>query len=119
MNIHEKIKEVAEYFKAKIISGDFEFKSCRDCIATVVIDEKYEFLLWINNDHKEDFSIHFGSMFWDYTSELLRFKTQKERLTGWKQVKPYVEEYKKKVLKREKQKEFNRLKKELENYKKY
>ena len=116
MDIEEALKDVSNYFKQKIISGDFKFKSCRDCIATVVIDDKYTFELWIANNPKFDFG--FYSIGFGFTSlDSFNFKTEKERLLGWKQVEPHVDAYKQKVLVREKQKEINRLQKELDKLK--
>lgn len=114
MNIEDKLKDVADYFKHKIITGEFEFKTCGDYTATVLIDEKYEFQLWIANEPKNNFDFYDSSFILKNSSDFLKFRTQKERMAGWKQVKPHVQAYKNKVLKREKQKEFNRLKKELE-----
>jgi len=113
MNIEDKLKDVAAYFKHKIIKGEFEFKKCGEHTATVLIDEKYEFQLWIANEPKNNFDFY-DSSFILKNSDGLKFRTQKERLAGWRQVKPHVQAYKNKVLKREKQKAFNNLKKELE-----
>lgn len=114
MNIEETLNDVANYFKRKIIEGQFEFKKCGQHTATVLIDEKYEFELWIANDPKDNFDFYDSTSLPGELTQIFRFSTQKERLAGWKQIKPHVQSYKDKVLKREKQKEFNRLKKELE-----
>ena len=48
MKIQEKLKEVQEYFKAKLLSGEFEIISVRECVAVVVI-EGCIFSVWIAN----------------------------------------------------------------------
>jgi len=114
MNIEQTLNDVENYFKQKIIDGDFEFKKCGEHTATVLIDEKYEFQLWISNEPKNSFDFYDSSFIVKKSTDFMSFRTQKERLDGWRQIKPHVQAYKNKVLKREKQKEFNRLKKELE-----
>lgn len=109
--INKKLKEVSDYFKQKIIAGDFEFKSCCGRTATIIIDGKHEFTLWIANDQKNNFDYYSIEGF----PAFMRFRTQKERLSAWKQIKPYVRDYERQVIKREKQKQLNKLKKELES----
>lgn len=116
MDIKKALKDVSNYFKKKIISGDFEFKSCGDCTATVVIDDKYTFELWIANEPKFNFGFHsIGYGFASFDS--FNFETEKERLLGWKQVKPHVNAYRQKVLIREKQKQIDKLQKEIDKLK--
>jgi len=114
MEIDEKLKEIGNYFKQKVIDGSFEFVSSGAHTAEIIIDGKYHFNLWIANDPKGNFDFYDSYFLVNNSTEFMRFKTQKERMAGWKQIKPHVIKYKKTVLKREKQKEFNRLKKELE-----
>ena len=114
MDVEQMLNDVADYFKRKIIEGEFEFKNCNEYTATVLIDEKYELELWIANEPKNHFRLYYNNFIIKNNNGYLDFKNQKERLAGWKQVKPYVENYRKKVLKREKEKEINKLKKELE-----
>ena len=114
MNVEQKLKEVADYFKKKIIDGDFEFKSCGECTATITIDGKHDIKLWIANDPKYNFEIYDMTLITLNSNELLKFKTQKERLAGWRQVKKHVEAYRKEVLRKQKEEELERLKKELE-----
>jgi hypothetical protein len=114
MNIEDKIKEVAEYFRQKVLTGDYMFVSCSEHTAEILVDEKYKFSLWIANEPKMSFDFYEPNFLIEDPIELLTLKTQKERLQGWKHIKPYIKDHKNKVLKREKQKQFNRLKKELE-----
>ena len=114
MNIDEKLKDIGDYFKNKIISGEFEVISCSECTATVLIDVKYEFRLWIANEPKLHFRFYENTFITNNTLEFMKFKTQEERISGWEQVNSRVQDYRQNVLKIEKQEEFNRLKKELD-----
>lgn len=44
-----QIKEVQEYFKAKILDKDFEIKSIDEYIMTITIDGNYDFKIWLGN----------------------------------------------------------------------
>ena len=114
MNIDEKLKDIGDYFKNKIISGEFEVIDCDKCTVTVLIDEKHKFELWISNDPKIHFDFYDSSFILKKNTDFLSFKTQKERISGWEQVNSRVQAYRQNVLKIEKQEEFNRLKKELD-----
>ena len=45
----KKIKEIQEYFKNKLISGDYEILYADHYRIHVIIDSKYVFVLWIAN----------------------------------------------------------------------
>lgn len=47
--IHEKIEEVQEYFKSKLIAGDYEELRNDSYKLWVEIDGRYTFILWIAN----------------------------------------------------------------------
>ena len=113
-NIETELKNIAEYFQNKIIDGDFEFKSCGGCTATVLIDGKYEFKLWIANEPKNNFDFYNSNFISVDSVNLLCFKTQKKRLAGWKQIKPFVKKYRNEILLKEKQKELDALNKEIQ-----
>lgn len=113
MNIENHLKEIGNYFKAKVLAGDFEFIKCSIHTAEIKIDNKYTFELWIANEPKYDFRFYGISV---YTSNFdceFDFKNMKERLTGYSKVKKYIKEYSDTVLKKEKIAQFNKLKKEL------
>ena len=114
MNVTKKLQEVADYFKKKIIDGDFEFIKCDEYKATIKIDGEHEVKVWIANDPKYNFEIYDSALITRNSAELLKFKTQKERLAGWRQVKKHVEAYRNNILKKQKEEELERLKKELE-----
>lgn len=114
MDINKKLKDIADYFKKKILDGDFSFESCGQHTAIVMIDEKYRFKLWIDNDPKDFFNFYADNIITMGGNPHLKFKTQEERLRGWEKVKPSVEEYRKRVLITEKLSEIEELKKEIE-----
>ena len=115
--IEVKLTEIGDYFKHKIISGDFKFISCDEYTAKVIIDERHDFQLWISNDPKEHFNFYSSSFLLDKAIDYLRFTTEKQRLAGWRKIKPHVKNYRKTILKKEKQKEIDRLKKEISKLK--
>lgn len=47
--IHNKIKEVQNYFKGKIVSGDYEIIDYDRYITGICVDEKYPFTFWTGN----------------------------------------------------------------------
>lgn len=47
--IHDKIKEVQDYFKKKLIDGDYEEVSHDGYNLWLKIDKQYLFILWIAN----------------------------------------------------------------------
>lgn len=116
MRLKEKIEEVNNLIKEYIINGEFEFITCNEHTAKIKIENEFFIELWIANDPKYSFEV------WRDTLSIIErgeeetkiFKTQKDRLAGWQKIKPFVENHRRKVLKRQKQKQINRLKKELE-----
>jgi hypothetical protein len=52
MNIEKQLSEIGEYFKKKVIDGDYEYLGCTEHVAKIRIDGKYHFLLWIANEIK-------------------------------------------------------------------
>ena len=45
----EQIKAVEQYFKDKILAKDFVIKSIDEHVLCIIIDEQYEFFIWIAN----------------------------------------------------------------------
>lgn len=114
MDIEKTLKEVAGYFKDKLFEGEFKFLECGGCTARILIDDKYEFDLWIANEPKNNFDFYEGSLALINAGEFIKLKTQKERLKGWRQIKPFVNAYRNDVLKKDKLKKLDELKKEIE-----
>ena len=115
MNLNERLQELGVYLKGKLLNGDYEFIKCKDCTATVKIDNEYLFDVWIANDPKLSFDFYDTDFIFKNTREKFEFTNQKDRLKAYSKMKPFITEHRKTVLKREKQREFNRLKKELES----
>ena len=113
MNIESTLKDVANYFKSKIIKGEFTLTECAKSTCTILIDGKYIFELWIANDPKKHFDFYSTFLFTDLTPYYFKFNTQKERLQAWEQVKPRIESYRSK----EKQQRIEELQKEIESLK--
>jgi len=111
-NIQEKVTEVLSYFKYKILNNEFVFEKCSEHTATIKIDDKFIFKIWIGNG-AEHVDFYDTSPFLESLN--LSFKTQKERKEVWGNLNPHIESYRALHLKREKQKEINRLQKELDN----
>jgi len=114
MEIEKLLEKVGIHFKEALLTGNYKFVKCGDCTAEILIDNKYNFDVWIANEPKTSFDFYQDIFSDNMELESIRFTTQKERMLGWKHMKPHVEGYRNKILKRQKQKEFNRLKKELE-----
>lgn len=106
----KKIKEVQNYFKSKIIDGDFEIKKISEHTLIILIDSEYEFTMWIANgvNWYEDYRNTAESCF----IHLPKF-TQAERKKAWSKVYKQINSFKSNVLLAEKRKQLAKLKKEL------
>ena len=104
----KKIKEVQDYFIAKMLSNEFEITKSGEHIVDILIDGKYEFYIWLSNEPETRIPYHSLS---DY---FMRIEfTQKQALKMHSILKKHIENYKKNVLLVEKRKQFETLKKEL------
>jgi hypothetical protein len=45
----EQIKKVQDYFKSKMLSGDFDIMNIDEYKLELIIDNEYKFFLWIGN----------------------------------------------------------------------
>lgn len=83
-----KIKQVETYFRDCLVNGHFKVVSRDDYILTVLIDDEYEFALWVaNGEGGLDFFNEFGS------GSYMRFKlTEQEKNLLWKQL--FLEKHK-------------------------
>lgn len=103
--MESKIKEVHDYFKDKICNGEYEVVKRGDHVWDVMVDEKYKFILWIAND---------GINFSTYDGSFIQLELiVKDRLKAWTKIKKLIKEWEQTTQKREKIKQFNKLKKEL------
>lgn len=106
--IQKSISEVQNYFKNKIIKGEYAIEAFSDPSSTVIIEDKFRFQLWsyLSNfelfieSHKGNFiSFHFNP---DEAAEAKATLESK------------LEPIRKAELEKEKLQEYNRLKAELE-----
>jgi hypothetical protein len=111
MKIEDKIKEVSDYFKEKLLEGDYKFIKCNEHKATVQIDNKYMVDLWTANDIKRYLDVYEpGSIL----SNEISFNSEKERIKVWGHLEPYVLDN----LKKERIKDLKLLKAEIERLEK-
>ena len=106
-----QIKELQNYFTNKILNGEFEVVKVDKYTIKILIDDKYPFEIWVMN----------GTQYRDYTKTYisnggcfmsLEF-TQKQSSKVYTLFSKIRKEHWEKQGRREKQKEFNKLKKEL------
>lgn len=104
-----KIKEVQDYFKAKILSGDFTVVKAEDIIVDIIIDGEFKFSIWANK------AISFSQ--WKHNDNFIELEpfTQEEHKLGFNVFDPIKAEAEAERLKTTKLEEFNKLKSELEN----
>lgn len=109
--MEEKIKEVQMYFKTKLLSNDFEIEKIDEFNVFLVIDNKYQFVVWIGNwdipDTRELYPKDTFMMF-----EL----TREERLKLHDVLTDHVSKYRNEILLKEKNELFEKLKNELDNF---
>ena len=106
----EDIKEVQDYFKRKILSGDFQIEAVDTHVANITIDKVFPFCIWIGNPNTcEPYSEH-----WPHFIQLPKF-SEDEITKCWKLFKPIVACTRAEELKTKKFNEYKRLKTELEN----
>jgi hypothetical protein len=92
MNIDNKIKEVAEYFKGKLLEGEFKFIQADDFRAAVEID-KHLLNIWIANGKWNLNVDNVGVLIGKY----LTFSNEEEVSKIWGLINPLVVEEKKKL----------------------
>ena len=50
--MEKQIKNLQDYFKRKILKGDFEVKEFKEQYIVIIVDSKYIFNLWVANGYK-------------------------------------------------------------------
>lgn len=109
MDIESKIKEVHDYFKNKIVSGDFTEKNIDSYRMSILVDGKYPFTVWIANG---DYGIGTCNSFCDENFMTIKFNAKDKKIL-WGKIKARISE---RVLDIEKA-EYERLKNKYENKK--
>ena len=110
----KKIKEVHDYFRDKLVTGDFEVKEIKTHTISLIIDKEYFFRIWTSS---EDFAIGTYATGTDalnnnnFMSITFRVKDKKAL---WSKLKPIIKKYNDTVVLAEKKETFEQLKKELE-----
>lgn len=112
MNVDKKIKEISDYFKQKIVDGDYEITDIGSCTATIVVDSKHEFELWVSNGER-NFSIYEDPFVAVSTSLKMKLDPEEKKL-GWENIKPRLEKSKP-TIKQRKIAELKALEEEIKN----
>ena len=107
MTIDQKITEISDYLKAKILQNDFKFIECSDITAKLHIDDT-EVLLWIYSKKGSDLAF-FEPML--QKKDVRGFLSVEEKQAGWQIIKPYIIKHFKKQLADRKSREFMELEK--------
>lgn len=105
----EQIEAVQKYFKDKILAKDYLIKKIENYLIYLIIDEKYEFVIWIGNwDIKKTRKNHEHSL----SFMNLEF-TDDEAFLLHDTLKSAVEGYTRGTLIEQKKKELEELEKQL------
>ena len=103
-----KIKEIQDYFIAKMLSNDFEITDTSEHVAEILIDGEYRFGIWLANKPENRIPYH-GVHNYFMEVKFTRKQALKMHSLLWR----HIADYKKNVLLKEKRKQFEALKKEL------
>lgn len=68
-----KINEVQQYFKDKLLAGDFKIQEISEYVLRISIDDEYVFNLWIGNmdiaDNMKCYDVYYNFMHLSFTEE--------------------------------------------------
>lgn len=104
-----KIKEVQDYFKSKLIDGDFDVKEVTEYTISVKIYGQ-KFHVWIGNFHNhESINLYDG-----YYNFIMFDLTDEEKLKLQTILKKVVVKFKKELLAAEKERRIKELEEELQ-----
>ena len=107
LSIQKKINEISEYFKKKVIVGDYELQEVsKEKIYRIIIDKKYKLSIY---DVEE--IIYIVNNLPDFAIDL--DITREQSKEAHKKFVPKYELFKKTVLKNQKKAELEKLQKEL------
>jgi hypothetical protein len=107
--MENKIKEVNNYFKGKVINNEYEVLFIDAYTIQINIDELYIFALWIGNGKEA-----LGTRNCMYDSFMSLKFTQEEREEAWVYIKKHIDELYGKLKEEEEKREFERLKQKYE-----
>jgi hypothetical protein len=109
MDIQEKLTEIGNYFKTKLINGDYEFISSNKYTAKLLFEKGIKLDVWIGNGEKH---LQFYNAF-IITNEFMRLKNINDIKKAWEVLSPKINEFKIKLNREEKMQLLEKLKKEL------
>ena len=104
-----KIKEVQDYFKNKLLSGEFEVAKISECTIELLVDSEYLFVIWTGNMHLPKYRKNYSN---DLSFMDLEF-TNEESIELDRILSPIVSKYNKEVLIAQKERELEQLKNTL------
>ena len=107
----KQIKEIQDYFKNKIVNGDYEITDFQEHYSTIDI-KGYLFDIWTSNG-KNDIS-HWTSNYKVNSPVFLGEFSGEQKEIIWNQIYPKIEAKKADDLKTAKLDAFNKMKEELE-----
>ncbi|KKL79997.1 hypothetical protein LCGC14_2009230 [marine sediment metagenome] len=104
----KKIKEIQDYFIAKMLANDFRVIKMSEYTMNILIDDEYSFYIWLSNQPENRKPYHSQG---NYFIELNFTKAQCVKLHSV--LRKEIMRFQKEVLLKEKKKKFEQLKKEL------
>jgi len=105
-----KIKEVQDYFKGKILNGEFETVEQSQHQFKVKIDKEYYFVIWIGNSYKYPDTVKISDVSHSFMN--ISF-TDEESIKLHNLLKDRIQKYRSETLIKEKEAELKKLKEEL------
>jgi len=72
-----KIKEVQDYFKNKILSGEFDICEIQQYSVTILVDKTHQFCIWVGRETNPEFC-----KLWDGRSNFIYFDFVKSEQIG-------------------------------------
>ena len=107
--VENQIEQLNQYFKNKILNGDYNFIKATKHIAEIIIDDRYTFIFWIANGFNafKEYSIDRKGIIY------LIFDSEKDKENAYAKVMIEVNKYRKTYLKAEKIKDIEKLQKEI------
>jgi len=115
-NLEKKIEDIQNYFKGKILSGDFEEVQSTRHEWWIKVDNKFDFIFWVANG-VECFNQYYGTdegANHHYNFIKLTF-TENEAQVVWKARIEKKEEYFNKIRDEAEKAQYERLKKKFNN----
>ena len=110
----DQIKQVQEYFKNKIIEGDFEIKEIEEHTISLVIDGEYYFKMWIANG-KDHYRQYYNSFEVRENFIYLPKFNQKDMHKAFSKVRKPIKSYLDGKLLQEKKQAIKKLQEELKS----